>query len=42
MKYITNIIKKFISKDISKPVGRRRIENCNKQMNLNKKSLIFY
>ena len=33
MKYITNIFKKFISKDILKPVGRWRIENCNKQMN---------
>ena len=33
MRFITNIIKKFISKDISKPVGRWRIENCNKQMN---------
>ena len=42
MKYLTNFFKKFISKDISKPVGRWRIENCNKQMNLNKKSLIFY
>jgi hypothetical protein len=32
MKYIINIIKKFIPKDI-KPVGRWRIENCNKQLN---------
>jgi hypothetical protein len=37
MKYITNIINKFISKEIFKPktqpVGRWRIEHCNKQMN---------
>jgi len=32
MKYITNFFKKFISKDISKPVGRWRTESCNKQM----------
>ena len=28
-----NILKKFITKDIPKPVGRWRIENCNIQMN---------
>ena len=36
MKYITNfiiIIKKLIPKDLPKPLGRWRIENCNKQMN---------
>jgi hypothetical protein len=33
MKYITTIIQKFISKEIRKPVGRWRIENCNMQMN---------
>ena len=33
MKFITSIIKKFIPKDLPKPVGRWRIENCNKQMN---------
>ena len=33
MKYITNIIKKFIQKEAAKPVGRWRIENCNMQMN---------
>ena len=33
MKYITNFFKNYISKDILKPVGRWRIENCNKQMN---------
>jgi hypothetical protein len=33
MKYITTIIKKFMPKELPKPVGRWRIENCNKQMN---------
>jgi hypothetical protein len=33
MKYITTIIKKLIAKDLPKPVGRWRIENCNAQMN---------
>jgi hypothetical protein len=33
MKFITNIIKKLIPKDVPKPVGRWRIENCNMQMN---------
>jgi hypothetical protein len=33
MKFIENIIKKIIPKDIPIPVGRWRIENCNKQMN---------
>jgi len=33
MKYLINIIKKFIPKELPKPVGRWRIENCNKQMN---------
>jgi len=33
MKYITTIIKKFMPKDLPKPVGRWRIENCNLQMN---------
>jgi len=33
MKYITNIIKKFLPKELPKPVGRWRIENCNMQMN---------
>ena len=32
-KYIINIIKKFIPKELPKPVGRWRIENCNTQMN---------
>jgi hypothetical protein len=33
MKYIITIIKKFISKEIPKPVGRWRTENCNTQLN---------
>jgi len=33
MKFITTIIKKFKSKEISRPLGRWRIENCNTQMN---------
>ena len=33
MKFITSIIIKFMPKELPKPVGRWRIENCNKQMN---------
>lgn len=33
MKYIISIIKKILPKDIPKPVGRWRIENCNSVMN---------
>ena len=33
MKYIITIIKKFISKEMPKPVGRWRTENCNAQLN---------
>ena len=33
MKYITTILKKFMPKELPKPVGRWRIENCNTQMN---------
>ena len=33
MKYITTIIKNLLPKEIPKPVGRWRIEECNKQMN---------
>jgi hypothetical protein len=33
MKYITTIIKKIFSKEIPKPMGRWKIENCNIQMN---------
>jgi len=33
MKYIITIIKIFIPKDLPKPVGRWRIENCSVKMN---------
>jgi len=33
MKFIATIIKKLTPKDISRPLGRWRIENCNTQMN---------
>ena len=33
MKYIINIIRKIIQKDLPMPVGRWRIEQCNKQLN---------
>lgn len=33
MKYITIIITKLLPKEIPKPVGRWRIENCNSVMN---------
>jgi len=33
MKYIITTIKKFIPKELPKPLGRWRIENCNKTMN---------
>ena len=33
MKYIITIIKNLLPKDIPKPVGRWRIEQCNKQIN---------
>ena len=33
MKYITNILKKLLPKNIPKPLGRWRIENCNTVMN---------
>jgi hypothetical protein len=33
MKYITTIIRKLLSKDLPKPLGRWRTENCNIQMN---------
>ena len=33
MKYITTILKKFLPKDLPKPVGRWRIEECNTAMN---------
>ena len=34
MKFITSIVKKILSKDIINPVGRWKIENCDKKMNL--------
>jgi hypothetical protein len=33
MKFIKTMIKKMIPKDIPRPLGRWRIENCNTQMN---------
>ena len=33
MKYITSIIKKLLPKEIPKPVGRWRIEQCSVKMN---------
>jgi hypothetical protein len=33
MKYIINIIKKFIPIDLPKPLGRWKIEQCNSQIN---------
>ena len=33
MKFIIDVIKKLTLKELPKPVGRWRIENCNKQMN---------
>jgi hypothetical protein len=33
MKFITTIIKKFMPKEMPKPVGRWRIEECNVKTN---------
>jgi hypothetical protein len=33
MKYIITIIKKLLPKDLPKPLGRWRIEQCNSKMN---------
>jgi hypothetical protein len=33
MKYITTILKRIFSKELPKPMGRWKIENCNIQMN---------
>ena len=33
MKYLKTIITKFFSKDLPKPLGRWRIEYCNKKTN---------
>ena len=32
MKFITSIVKKILSKGMIKPVGRWKIENCDKKM----------
>ena len=32
MKYVITIIKKIFPKESTKPIGRWRIEQCNKQM----------
>jgi len=33
MKYIINIIKRLLPKEIPKPVGRWKVENCNTTLN---------
>jgi hypothetical protein len=33
MKFIITILRKIISKDLPTPIGRWRIEKCNKKMN---------
>ena len=33
MKFFTNFIKIILSKDIPKPIGRWKIEQCNKKIN---------
>jgi len=33
MKYFIDFIKKFLSKEIPRPIGRWRIEYCNKKIN---------
>jgi hypothetical protein len=33
MKHLITFFKRFIPKELPKPVGRWRLENCNKQMN---------
>jgi hypothetical protein len=33
MKYLINMIKSLFSKELSRPLGRWKIENCNKQLN---------
>ena len=33
MKYIITIVKKIFAKEVPKPIGRWRLEQCNKQMN---------
>jgi hypothetical protein len=33
MNYIITIIKRFLPKELPKPLGRWRIDNCSKQIN---------
>jgi hypothetical protein len=33
MNYLITFVRKIIPKELPKPVGRWRIENCNNQMN---------
>ena len=33
MRYVASVIRNLLSKDLPKPLGRWRIENCNTQMN---------
>jgi hypothetical protein len=33
MKFLLNIVKRFMPKDVAKPVGRWNIEQCNKKTN---------
>jgi len=33
MKYFVTFIKRILSKEIPRPIGRWRIEECNKKMN---------
>ena len=33
MKFIITIVRKILPSEVPKPIGRWRIENCNKQMN---------
>jgi hypothetical protein len=33
MNYLITFVRKIMPKELPKPVGRWRIENCNKQMN---------
>jgi hypothetical protein len=33
MKYIITIIRRILPKDLPKPLGRWKIENCNKKIN---------
>ena len=33
MKYLINVIKKIFQKDLPKPMGRWKVQQCNKQIN---------